>query len=78
MLPFDCLVLVTQPRTKCLYYYPSFCMRGLTLFSDDLPTSHSQEMQTTKQCYQVFFCVAFSIEEMTFFGYFIKNLTELS
>ena len=24
------------------------------------------------------FCVAFSIEEMTFFGYFIKNLTELS
>ena len=24
------------------------------------------------------FWVAFSIEEMTFFGYFIKNLTELS
>ena len=55
MLPFDCLVLVTQPRTKCLYCYPSFCLRGLTIFSDDLPTSHSQEMQATKQCYQVFF-----------------------
>ena len=35
-------------------------------------------VQLTKQCYQVFFCVAFSIQEMTFFGYFIKNLTELS
>ena len=48
---------------------PSCCLKGLTLFSDDLPTSCFED-KSFKTMLPV---VAFSIYVMAFFGYFIKN-----